>query len=220
MNETDVVKATIVSLYPLPINSVKPGLYPGHFFIPAAPLGDLTFLVVGDSVHYMQTQNEQMIPVRTSFMDVAKSIVDDFQTEQLGRIIDEDIDVAAEPGLFWVHGALRSKDQIRRHYQDLIDIAEKKQNNWFKELIKIGDDTFSRTQRSSAVSQLQRLAAERLGVQRPWMIRTGDSRNSCPFCKAEMPYGALKCPNCREIVDPIGYAKLVEEIGNRSGVEQ
>jgi hypothetical protein len=40
----DDLKATVVSLFPLPINEPKPGLYPGYFAIPAAPLGDTVLL--------------------------------------------------------------------------------------------------------------------------------------------------------------------------------
>lgn len=209
---TDEVKATVISLFPLAINEPKPGLYPGYFNIPAAPLGDISFLVVGDSLYYTETRNDQVLPVRTAYFTVADSIVNDFMSCHIGRILSEDPDEAAEPGLFWVHGAHRNKEIIKEEFYTEIAVAEKKQNNWLQQLIMIADDTYSRTGRSSSVSALQRLAAKRLNIARPWMIRTGDSSNSCPFCKAEMPFGAIKCPNCREIVDQVAYRNLVDSM--------
>lgn len=206
------VKATVISLFPLPINEHKPGLYPGYFSIPAAELGDISFLVVGDSVYHTETRNDQVLTVKTQFITIADSIVNDFQQSHLGRILSEDPEEAAEPGLFWVYGSFRTREQVWQKYEDEIRRAEHKQNNWFKQLVQIADDTFSRTGRTSSASQLQRLAAQRLGVQRPWVIRTGDSKNTCPFCKFEMPFGAIKCPNCREVVDRAAYQKLVESV--------
>jgi len=200
----DSLAATIVSLFPLEITEHKPGLYPGYFVIPAAPIGELSYLVVGDSIFYQETKNDQVTSVRTSFQTVAASIVDDFQRSHIGRIIGE-----AEPGLFWVPGAFRNQGKIREMFGELVDEAQRRQNRWFEELVKIADDTWSRTHRHTSVSTLQRLAAHALGTSRDWVIRTGESMNTCRFCKAEVPYGAVKCPTCREIIDMQAYREMV-----------
>ncbi|HEU4638242.1 MAG TPA: hypothetical protein VFS84_05280, partial [Candidatus Binatia bacterium] len=72
-------KATLISMFPLEINEHKPGLYPGYFVLPAAPLGDFTFLTIGDAVYYTETKNEIVTQVKTAFHVLADSIVNDFQ---------------------------------------------------------------------------------------------------------------------------------------------
>jgi hypothetical protein len=166
-------------------------------------------------MYYTETRNDQVIPVRTSYYTVADSIVNDFMSCHIGRILSEDPDEAAEPGLFWVHGAHKSRELIKQRFPEELAFAEKKQLNWFQQLILIADDTYTRTGRASSVSALQRLAAQRLSISRPWMIRTGESLNSCPYCKAEVPFGAVKCPNCREILDVAAYKDLQERIESR-----
>jgi len=202
-NQPEQLKATVISLFPLPITEQKPGLYPGYFVIPAAPIGGLSWLVVGDAVYYTETKNEQIHAMRTAYDVLAESIVHDFMTSHIGRIVG-----SAEPGLFWVPGAFYSEVQIRELFGIMVDEAEQKQNKWFEELVKIADDTYARTQRHTSVSNLQRLAAQRINAQRPWVIRTGDSRNTCMYCKAEVPFGAIKCPNCREVLDVVAYKEL------------
>ncbi len=202
----DSLKATVVSMFPLEINEHKPGLYPGYFVIPAAPAGQLSYLAVGDAVYYQETKNDIMTTVRTPFHVLAESIVSDFMRSQIGRIVDY-----AEPGIFWVPGAYRSERTIRETFAEQVDDANRKQLKWYEELVKIADDTYSRTHRHTSISALQRLAAQHLGYQRQWSIRTNDSANTCKFCKAETPYGAVKCPTCREILDMDAYREMVDD---------
>lgn len=204
--QIDSPKATVISMFPLEINETKPAIYPGYFVLPAAPLGDFSFLVVGDAIFYQETKNDIVTQVRTPFHVLAESIVQDFQGSHLGRVPG-----VAEPGLFWVPGAFNNKIQIKEMFQDELDKCEKRQNEWFKQLVEIADDTFGRTNRHTSVSALQRLAATRLAIARPWVLRTGDSANTCRFCKAETPYGAIKCPNCREILDIAAYLELKKD---------
>jgi len=207
MRLEDQLKATVVSIFPLEIAEPKPGLYPGYFVIPAAPFGELSYLIVGDAVYYQETKNDIPTAVKVPFHTVADSIVMDFIRSHIGRIVE-----VAEPGVFWVPGAYDSQEAIRRAYPDKIALAENRQKKWFEELVKIADDTYSRTRRHTSVSTLQRIAAQYLGVARPWVLRTNDSANTCPFCKAETPYGAVKCPNCREIIDHAAYRELVANL--------
>lgn len=199
------LKATVVSIFPLEINEVKPGLYPGYFVIPAAPLGDFSFLIVGDGVYYQETKNDIVTQVRTPYYVLAESIVSDFQMSHIGRVPE-----FAEPGLFWVAGSWK-RHEIQEKFTDELDKWEKRQLQWFKNLVEIADDTFARTQKHTSVSALQRIAAHRLAIQRPWILRTGDSTNTCRFCKAEVPYGAIKCPTCREVLDVVAYREMVAE---------
>jgi len=204
MPDETVMMATVVSLFPLEISETKPGLYPGYFVIPAAPMGEISYLPVGDSVYYQDTKNDIRTAIRTPFHVVAESIVGDFQRSHIGRIVGE-----AEPGLFWVPGMYLSQRRIREEFAEQIEDANQKQLKWFEELVKIADDSYSRTQRHTSVSTLQRLAAKHRGIQRPWVLRSNDSANTCRFCKAETPFGAVKCPTCREIIDPVAYREMI-----------
>jgi hypothetical protein len=199
-------RATVVSMFPMEINEHKPGLYPGYFIIPAAPIGEFTFLVVGPSVYYQETKNDIMTQVQTPCNVVAESIVHDFCSSHIGRIPQ-----VAEPGVFWVPGAHETRHDIEHYFPDQLKLAEQRQLKWYEELVKIADDTFSRTNRHTSVSALQRLAAKHLALQRPWSLRTADNAGLCRFCKSELPYGAVKCPTCREIVDMAAYRELVGE---------
>lgn len=197
-------KATVISFFPLEINEPKPGLYPGYFVLPAAPHGEFSFLVIGDALYYQETKNETTTQVRTPYYVLAESIVSDFQGGHIGRIPGQ-----AEPGVFWVQGAWDNRAEIRHQFADELDMWEKRQLEWFKELVKMADDQYTRTGRHNSVSALQRLAAQRLAVQRPWVVRTGDSANTCRFCKQEVPFGAIKCPTCREILDLAAYKEMI-----------
>lgn len=203
----EMPKATVISLFPLEINEPKPGLYPGYFVIPAAPLGEFSYLIVGDAIYYQETKNEVKTQVRTPYYVLAESIVKDFQNGHIGRVPD-----VAEPGVFWVQGAWSSRNEIRENFADELQLWENRQIEWFKNLVNMADETFLKSQRYSSVSMLQRLAARRLALQRPWLLRSGDSANTCKFCKAETPYGAVKCPNCREVLDVAAYKQLLAEM--------
>jgi len=198
------LKATVVSMFPMEICEPKPGLYPGYFVIPAAPIGELSTLVIGDSVYYQETKNEQMTTVRVPYSTVAESIVNDFMQGHIGRIVE-----VAEPALFWVPGP-HDPASLYKHFRPTIEEKERRQLNWFRELVMIADDVWSRTRRHTSVSELQRHAARRLSISRPWLLKT-DSDDLCKFCKAEVPFGAVICPNCRQIIDIAGYEKLMAE---------
>jgi len=196
------LKATVVSMFPMEISEAKPGLYPGYFVIPAAPIGGMSLLVIGDSVYYQETKNEQMTQVRVPYSTVAESIVNDFMQGHIGRIVGE-----AEPALFWVPGG-HDEGSLQKHFKPTILEKERKQIEWFKQLIMIADDVWSRTRRHTSVSELQRHAARRLSIARPWLLKV-DSDDLCKFCKAETPFGAVVCPNCRQIIDLPGYEALI-----------
>lgn len=187
--------ATIVSLFPLEINEQKPGLNPGRYTIPAAKKGDFEILVIGSAkfpVYMDEHRGSLKVPLTAD--EVAKSIVDDFVPTHLGY------GAGAGAGLFWVPGKF-TKEQIKGQFKDKLAEAEIIQNKWFGELVKIADDSWGSLHRHQAISDLQRIAAERLGMEREWMIKL-DAGNTmfCPACGKEVLRIAAIC-SCGCILD-------------------
>lgn len=190
-------KATVVSLEPLEISDHKPGLYPGYFSIPGAPNGGMSILHISNSVQYIMNLNEQQIPVETPAERVAESLVSDFIRATLGTAND------AKPGIFWVEGHL-SKADIESRHADLLKQARSWQTNWYKRLVRIADDEWSKHKQHRMITDMQRHAARLLGVVREWMT---DEMNvdlrPCPLCRSRISVEALICPICRsDLRDP------------------
>ncbi len=59
-----------------------------------------------------------------------------------------------------------------------------------------------------AVSDLQRMAAVYMGINKDWVRFVPEQQVNCPFCTILMPPAAIVCPNCREVVDRVRYDAL------------
>jgi len=202
--------ATVVSLLPREIFEEKPFMLPGVFRIPAAKYGDISILHVEESIHYIPNPLIDEGKPGSSFKTVtpademARSIVDDYKNAHIATSED------AEVGLFWVSNRLTNEEVWLMHRTE-IDEAKKKQDNWFRRMIAMADADFVKNKNIMAVSDLQRLAARCLGVKKEWVEFAGENTKQCPFCTIAVPVDTIKCPNCREVVDPIKYKALLEQ---------
>lgn len=187
--------ATIVSVFPQEVNEFKP-FTDGHFKIPAATKGDIEVIVVKTnsfSVYIDEHRGALKIPIEAD--EVARSVVEDYVSTHLGYGPE------ACPGLFWVPGSF-TKEQVKAQFKDKIAQAERLQNNWFGELVKIADDSWGVYHKHNAISDLMRVAADRLGLQREWMIKVaGDNVITCPACGKDNLKGTAICMNCRCVLD-------------------
>jgi len=208
MNEDESTsKATLVSIIPQELNEDKPGLIPSFFKIPAAPLGDISILVISDCYHFIYLDHERgSIRVADPALKVANAIVFDYITCQLARTAD------AEPGLTCFPGAL-TKDQVKTSRASELAELRVKQRNWFERLVSIADDEWARTGERRGISDLSRMGAKSLGLDKPW-IRAVPAEISkvdmkpCPFCMEKIPAQAIVCRVCRGVIDTKKFKEM------------
>lgn len=195
---------TVISIVPFPIDEPKPGLYPGHFRIPAAKAGDIEILAVGRSVHHVYLDNDRgSITVPTPSSEVARSICDDYSASQLAYFRGE-----AEPGVFFIDGEYKDKKSVLAVAKGEIERARMLQKNWFMRLVAIADDEWNKYHSHKTISELQRFAAKSLGLEREWNIEgTVNSLAFCPACKVPVKSDAIVCSSCRTIINVEAYKK-------------
>lgn len=187
-------KCTIVSIYPKDIKDSKDTIQPSNYFIPAGSLEKPSITVVGAAAYVRDDDYEKpLIEVPVGSISVAESIVRDYIIGLLGVSIGD-----AQPGIFFVHGERDLVYILKSHKKDL-DIANERQNRWYKVLVRLADSLWSRSnQNPLAIWDEMRMAAKHLGLDKPWMkdfqafemvqcFGCGNLRNPvypvCPACK-------------------------------------
>lgn len=203
------MKCTVVSLLPYPLREVKPGLFPGEFAIPACLNEKPGILHVDRSRHDVYLDEKRgSIPVWTPSDEIARALIYDYRTSCLA--VEED----AIPGLFWLEGEKSLKDIGVAHVKELND-HQKKQENWFERLVKLADDDWERLHKHSAISNLQRLAAKSLNLERPWIVVKPSETRKCPACRTTVEFGAVICSACHCVLDAEGYKKLTFTVSSQ-----
>lgn len=192
-------KATLVSIFPLNIDESKCTLQPGRWKIEAGTYDKPTTLTILPSSWWREIDAEQpLLEIPVASILIADSIVRDYCVGLLGCDMGDRM-----PGLFYIPGEFNSA-KIKLEYKNLLDIADKKQKNWYSELVKTGDVAWARTNGNPlAVNELMKMAAHELGIEdRDWMkAYKAVTLIRCFAC------GTLKnpqfpvCPSCRA-VDP------------------
>jgi hypothetical protein len=207
MSDLEIPPATIVSLVPLPISEKKPGLYPGQFDIPGADDDDVEVLVVGISKHYTYLDSDRgSITQENPPAKVARSIVNDYIQDSL--MVDE----SAHPGLFYVMGK-HTKEEVKEKFPEKIKEARDKQYEWFKRLVVAADDMWAKDRRHVAITNMQRVAARVLGLDKEWKAIPKPDVNApvmqkCPACFAVTHPQQIVCAACNCILDQEAYANL------------
>ena len=193
-------KSTVVSIYPKDILERKPTIQPGTFEIKAGTYTNPSILVVGSSSWWKEIdENQPLLEIPQSSIQIADSIVRDY----CNGIINCDMGELM-PGLFYVPGEY-TIDRIKKEHQDKLDIANKRQRNWFESLVKTADSLWARSNGNAlAISDDMRLAARELNLIHKEWVRDAQITDlvRCKAC------GHLKnpeypiCPNCKAIDDP------------------
>jgi hypothetical protein len=199
-------KATIFSIYPMPIHETKVTLQPGDFQIPAGMPNKPSRLVIGSSSWWRDIDPEQpLLEIPVSAVVVADSVVRDYNNSRLGSNMGDSI-----PGLFYLPGDIPIKDLVEK-YPQVLETAIVKQRAWYNILVKLADALWARTNGNPlAIPDDCRLAARELSYQRDWA--TNFSRIEMIACVA---CGMLRnpnfpiCSNCKNVVD----RKRAEELG-------
>lgn len=191
-------KATIVSIYPKPVNENKWTLFPGHWEIEPGSYEKPSLLVVGPSSWFFDKDEESpIVEIPVGAIQIAESIVKDYAGSVLEGTYGEGM-----PGLFFLPGSL-TLEVIKKEHKNRLDNALVQQKTWFSKLIRVADSLWARTNGNPiSISDDMRMAALELGLDKPWLADfTAVSMTKCFAC------GNLKnpeypvCPTCK-VIDP------------------
>lgn len=200
--------ATVISLVPFPIDETKPGMVPSRFYIDPAPIDSFSCLLVNRCKHGVYLDEfRPVLVVPTSPEEVAEAICMDYKRGQLGIVMGE-----AEPGLFWVPGNYSTKEshkELLATHSARFREARQKQIAWFKELVALADDAWSRFKQRGMVSQMQKIAATQLKLEREWLIdvEVTAALSECPVCFEKVNPRAILCRACNAILNEEEYNK-------------
>lgn len=195
---------TIVNLLPMELNEDKPHMLPSSFKVPAATKHSLGLLHVEEGIHYVPNplvddgKPNSSIKQITMPDEMARSIVEDYASAQVA------LGSGATPGIFYVSGRLTEKE-VRELYPDLVEQYTVQMKKWFHNLCALADADWNRNHNMLAVSDLQRMAAKYLGINKEWVEFKQQENAVCKFCTVFIPVGAIVCPNCKNILDDKAY---------------
>src|SRR6185369_6433308 len=137
-NPLDV--CTLVSIYPKPIVSDKPTLFPGKWRLEAGTYDEPSVLKVGPSSWWKDVGLDQpLLEIPVSAINIAASIINDY----INGILECDMDTC-KPGVFFVEGNLTAKE-VKEKRKSELDLAAAKQRNWYESLVRLADIQWART---------------------------------------------------------------------------
>ena len=198
--------STIVSLVPRLVEEFLPGVNPGVYRIPAAKNNIPEILIVTDAwfSKYMLDDHWDRIDMPSEM--VAKDIVRMYSTSQVGYGPD------AGPGIFVVPNKVLTKTSVLTECAEELEVAKKRQHNWFMNLIREADDLWARFHQHRMISDLNRDALKYLNMDREWRIADFEEMNTkpkCPACYSILPAKDVPvCGNCKSIINPKKYKEL------------
>jgi|SRR5882724_12725134 len=198
-------KSTIISIFSRAVHEIKHTLDPGHFHLTPGSIESPSILVVGPSSWWKELdENQPLLEIPVSSIQVADSIVKDYINSMLMSNAGD-----TTPGISYVPGE-ESVISIKTKYPQLIPDLAKRQMNWYRALVKLGDNLWARTNGNPlAISDDMRIAARELQMEREWLkdfqvvalikcVACGGLRNGAyPICN-----------NCKTIIDRVAYDKL------------
>jgi hypothetical protein len=202
--------STVVSILPVPLSEVKPGLIPATYQIGAVrdPSKEVQILVVARArfpVYIDETRPALIVPEPSD--RVAESICRDFKVSMAH--VEAGV---SEPGLFWLKDR-READAIlsgtdKEGREELVKYRVL-QTEWFKRLVSEADDYWSHARSRRMISDLQRKACKILNLEREWNLDSEVERqlSACKFCFALVHPSAIVCPSCRGILNMERYKK-------------
>lgn len=199
-------KTTIISILPKHIHEVKHTIQPGIFDILPGSLAKPSLLVVGPSSWWKETdEGMPLLEIPHSSITIAHSVVRDYCVGLLACDMADN-----RPGLFYIPGEISDKElKAKTEYLALLDQANKRQRNWYGELVKIADVLWARTNGNPlTISGDMKLAAQELGLEKPW-LKDSDriALINCVYCGSLRNPTYPICPNCKAI-DPAKAKEL------------
>lgn len=199
-------KCTIISIFNKRIHEEKVTIQPGKYTIAPGTIAKPSLLVVGTASWWKEIDEEQpLLEIPNSSIQVADAIVRDYCNGLLGCNM-----VNAMPGLFFVPGN-HNLDAIRKNYSRELEKATVKQIQWYKNLIRLADGLWARTNGNPLViHDDMRLAASELNdTQKDWMKDfTLAQTVRCDACGSPRNPNFPVCANCKAILDPARAKEL------------
>jgi hypothetical protein len=201
--------ATLFNLIPIEIIESKPALFPARFVIPPAKVDEKDnsitpgVMTVTEGHHFIDNvlieQGKPGATIRqiTSPNVLANSLVNDYKYAHIGLADD------SEPGLFWLPGKVGLGElKTDQTYKALYERTLTKHKNWYRRLIALADADWEKNHNMLAVSDLQRIAARALRVQKDWVEFTAMEMLNCPMCAMMVNSMAVVCSSCNFILKP------------------
>ena len=200
-------KSTVVSIFPKHIIERKHTIEPGRFELKPGSFEVPSLLVVGPSSWWKEIdENQPILEIPQHSVQIAESIVRDYCNGILACDMADNM-----PGLFHVSGSV-DLQTLRKNYQPQLEVANRKQRNWFSVLVKMADTLWSRTNGNPlTISDDMRLAARSLNlVNKEWLKDSQAVELSrCVACGHLGNPAYPVCSNCKAI----NNKKLAEELG-------
>lgn len=205
------MKATVISLLPFASEEVKPSLVPPIFHIPAcSDMNDPSLTIIGDvkAIEYIPLKGSRFNQLTS--IEVAKALVND----KLNSIFGRDPEKNIVPGMAAVDGEYYTLTKaFHEKYPGLIDSLKANQIRWYENLVFLADDDWSKFRQHRMINDLQRFAANALGLVREWSVDLARAKNTaCPVCQELISESALKCRHCGEILKPVEYQARIHSI--------
>lgn len=204
--------ATILSLLPFNLVETKPGLNPNEYYINKSENDKIGITIIPNTVHYLvnpdplsDAKEVRHIKVPVPAIELAQSIINDYISSLLAVSPPD-----AVPGLIAVRGDYNDVKEASVTFIKEIMFMRNAQNNWFKNLVDIADDTWSKSKSPVGISDLQRHACRSLDYKREWLNPVpSEQLTKCPICKGTVNEGALKCVACGFIINKVEYDKVM-----------
>lgn len=216
------LQGTVINYFPFSFDTVKPGLIPALYEIPAGnPISKDFSVFEVDSVISRTYVGELGGGWKESLCpasELCESIVNDFFNSN----IYTDPNTRIGPGISWIEG-IWNKERIKKD-KDLVPFLDglyNKQTEWFHILVMNADDSWSKLRQHRLISDLQRYAATFLKLDREWLTRLEiqKQQNTCEACGTMVPLTAIKCFNCGYIIDEEKF-KLIKHRFDMAGIVQ
>ena len=205
---------TVISLVPVHICEEKPGLFPPRFVIEESDCVIPQVLHISSATHYVYLDEARgMLQVKDPSDVVAKAIVQDFCTSQIG--VDDD----SGPALWWIDERLNA-DEVLTNQKNVIGEKKARQQRWFVNLVRMADDDWTRYHKHVVISDFQRKIATILGLDpeaHEWMapLALQDGRvDLCPFCGSAIVKTAVICSSCHQVINYKRKMEIEEELRN------
>lgn len=204
---SELDKTSVISIFPKHIIERKCTLQPGIFELQKGTFAEPSILVVGPSSWWKDVNDEEpLLEIPTSSIVVAESIVKDYCNGYFACNMGDRM-----PGLFFLPGVW-TVEKLKKEAVAQLNDAKKKQDNWYKELVKQADVLWARSNGNPlAISDDMRLAAKELNLAsgKDWMkdMQTLELVR-CVACGSMRNPLFPMCSNCKTVIDSDKYKKL------------